>query len=66
MYLLFFISRPDFSSNQCAGMFVVTGLLLENFVILYLPVIKLQQGNKYKEFPCVLQIKISFFRACLV
>lgn len=66
MYLLVFISQPDFSSNQCVGMFVVTGLLLEKLVILYLPVTKLQQGSKYKEFPCVSQIKISFFRACLV
>jgi len=61
MYLLFFISQPDFSSNQCAGVFVVTGLQLEKLVILYLPVTKLQQGNKYKEFPCLLQRKILFF-----
>lgn len=39
-------------------MFVVTGLVLEKLVILYLPVNELQQGNKYMEFPCVFQISI--------
>lgn len=39
-------------------MFVVTGLVLEKLVILYLPVNELQQGNKYMEFPWVLQISI--------